>query len=414
MSPKNLLKRTLRTSLILLIELCILVALYLGTMTITCSYSNAAILQNIEDGLQIIAEEGDYPSYFYGEEGAKLDNFTDRIILQHADIVSDQPLISALFIRGYSRYWHGYLIFVKLLLNFMGLFQIRKLIMIFLGTLFAASLYFICRRFGAGAAFAYLAMWLEYYSACVAGSFQFFWCYAIMYMSVILLIVFYHPEKQSDTKFFNGSFSTFVILLFFAIGSFTNFVDFLTFPLVTLTLPLTFFLLTEIFYAKSSIPKILGRSILLSIIWSLGYGLTWISKWLLSAVLLPGNIFYDVKKQIMFRMNGNEQYPISRWGVITLNLSHPYFLKHTMPMVVLLLVAVAWNIRKKETRTKLLRLLPIVPILFYPYLWYEFMCNHSIIHNFFTYRAQMGTSFCLYFLIIVLLIPGAVKNNDNT
>ncbi|MCR5031835.1 MAG: hypothetical protein K6A92_03130 [Lachnospiraceae bacterium] len=343
-------------------------------------------------------EEGDYP-VIYGDEAIRIDNFTDKIIVSNTLINSEQPFISAIYMGGYFRYWHGYVMFLKPLLSLLGLNQIRKILMVLSFSMMVACLLLLHNKLKIPGAMAFAMMWMDYYSSKVSGTMQFFWPYFIMCSAIIILcLISDKGEKEKDLI---------IPMLFFGAGSFVNFVDLLTFPLVTLTVPLLVYLLIE----RDTIRKNLIRTGFLSVMWGAGYALTWVVKWVISALFIPGEVLANIKETISFRMQGDEAHQIDRLFVLQGNLQMPYFLHHMkilLPILAVLVIAYLIVVREKET---ILFLCTLIPVILYPYIWYEFFCSHSIIHAFFTYRAQMGTSFGLYY-IMVFLICKLVKRSE--
>ena len=51
--------------------------------------------------------------------------------------------------------------------------------------------------------------------------------------------------------------------------------------------------------------------------------------------------------------------------------------------------------RKLRDRGRILACLPMLMVAAYPYLWYLVLANHSQIHFWYTYRAQLVTMFGL-------------------
>ncbi len=380
------------------VEFIVLIALYVLGLTLSCISTSTRLTDRASQALEILEEEGDYP-VIYGDEAIRIDNFTDKIIVSNTLINSEQPFISAIYMGGYFRYWHGYVMFLKPLLSLLGLNQIRKILMVLSFSMMVACLLLLHNKLKIPGAMAFAMMWMDYYSSKVSGTMQFFWPYFIMCSAIIILcLISDKGEKEKDLI---------IPMLFFGAGSFVNFVDLLTFPLVTLTVPLLVYLLIE----RDTIRKNLIRTGFLSVMWGAGYALTWVVKWVISALFIPGEVLANIKETISFRMQGDEAHQIDRLFVLQGNLQMPYFLHHMkilLPILAVLVIAYLIVVREKET---ILFLCTLIPVILYPYIWYEFFCSHSIIHAFFTYRAQMGTSFGLYY-IMVFLICKLVKRSE--
>ena len=79
-------------------------------------------------------------------------------------------------------------------------------------------------------------------------------------------------------------------------------------------------------------------------------------------------------------------------------------------VIVIFLIAVVLVLWKRLKDQKTVRAyLPMLLVAFYPYIWYLVMSNHSQIHYWYTYRAQLVTLFGgLVFLCAIL----REKKND--
>ena len=369
----------------LILEFVLLILFYLVVLTVANSGIQKNAFENMQKAVEIIDEEGDYPKYF-DDEAARLDNYTDRIMVQKCMIADEKPFLSALSMNGYARYWHGYAAFLKPLFSILELVQIRKLLSFLLFLTAAVTMVALYKKGGAVAAVSFALMWAEYYSQIVAGSFQYFWCYFICCVSTTIVCLL--KEEKKGLLFY----------FFFAIGSFVNFIDLLTFPLITLTIPLL-----ATFFTKNK-EGVIKRGFLYTILWGTGYAMTWLAKWVLCRIFLGEGIIPDVSNAISYRMTGDEINPINRILVIRANLQHPYLL-HRIPLLfaVLFLSLILFLIFAKAEKMKKMRyMLGMLPVFFYPFIWYEILCNHSLVHHFFTYRALMGTSFGLYFILLSL------------
>ena len=72
-------------------------------------------------------------------------------------------------------------------------------------------------------------------------------------------------------------------------------------------------------------------------------------------------------------------------------------------MVLLLIVMILILVKKLKDKKTIAACLPIGLVALYPYIWYLVMSNHSQIHFWYTYRAQLVTLFgILMFLSCIL------------
>ena len=174
----------------------------------------------------------------------------------------------------YARYWHGYLVPLRILLCFFNITGIRILYTIILVILFGVLLYFIYKKLGSiiMVIFGVALICIEYLyiGFSLQGSSVFF----IMMISSIYLL--YNYKKIKDYNKF-----------FLIIGSITCFFDFLTVPLITLGVPFAILFLLKQKEERDFVLKEIILLILKIIIsWSVGYTITFVLKWIITDLVL--------------------------------------------------------------------------------------------------------------------------------
>lgn len=94
-----------------------LVILYVFGMTLTYMIPNKSINENVADSMEALNSEKEYPSVnLFDEKATRLDNFTDKIMIDKARGTKESSIKEGMFVNGYPRYWHGYQIFLRPLL----------------------------------------------------------------------------------------------------------------------------------------------------------------------------------------------------------------------------------------------------------------------------------------------------------
>ncbi|WP_251868160.1 hypothetical protein [Enterococcus malodoratus] len=89
-----------------------LVILYVFGMTLTYMIPNKSINENVADSMEALNSEKEYPPVnLFDEKATRLDNFTDKIMIDKARGTKESSLTEGMFVNGYPRYWHGYQIF---------------------------------------------------------------------------------------------------------------------------------------------------------------------------------------------------------------------------------------------------------------------------------------------------------------
>jgi hypothetical protein len=212
-------------------------------------------------------------------------------------------------------------------------------------------------------------------------SLQFFSVFAILLLFNLFLLAF---ADISKAKYLSAAFM--------AVGMITNFMDLLTAPLLTLGIPLILYI--ALLYKGGETRWLEGfkKIFFSSLAWVIGYGLAWASKWALASIILKKNIFKDAFTKILFRTNGNEEYPISRMEALKSNIEHLLEQNGTriiMIVSLVILAVLAIIFRAKLTDYKNATLL--IGIAIFPIVWYLVLANHSSIHYWFTFRA-LGVS----------------------
>ena len=191
-------------------------------------------------------------------------------------------------------------------------------------------------------------------------------------------------------------------MFFMIVGIVTNFVDFLTVPLITLGMPLLIVLMLE--YKNGKYGQLsTGKKILFiaaqTCAWGMGYAGCWISKWILAALILPGDITESVLGHASFWLS--DAGAGTRLWAFRRNI--PYYfagqgVKIALFALLLPIFIILKSIKSRKKSAKPPFSFLIVSV--FPYIWYLVLNGHSFYHAWFTYRAQAITLFgiCLFFL----------------
>lgn len=407
----------------------LLLSIVLGTALMCLVYALPVNLmkENAARSSALFDYEGVYPQLMTGYKSSQLDNCTDAIMIGNAidpgegesivrraminqrieyrgvnpvqslndyanDVASKEDSI---FYPGYARYWHGYLVILKPLLLVFDYADIRCLNMIlqvclmgWLGMLMVSGGY---KRLAVSLGITILFL----NPAAIMLSLQYSSVFYLMLAASIILMKYKAYFTLSDNHY---------VYLFFVTGVLTGFLDFLTYPAVTLGIPLLIFLaLREGDMLKAKVRGIIRAAVF----WGTGYGFMWAGKWLVSSILLKSNMFSDAIRTILFRASMETEGESITWlQVVWRNLrvlvKWPYLLLTAAVFVVILI-----NIRRsgRSCKRKLLRerALPYLLIALIPFVWYFFMGNHSYEHYWFTFR-ELGIT-CFAFFAYILSIP---------
>lgn len=218
---------------------------------------------------------------------------------------------------------------------------------------------------------------------------------AMVSMLAMLLILWCYPFLRREN----------LPLFFMLIGMIINFLDLLTTPIATLCMPLLLCLYLE----KNEGPKGLEAVKMTfgcSVAWTMGYGLCWLAKWVLSSIILKKSIFDEVGGKVQ-SWAITADHSEGRLGSVMRNFKD-YFASQgvrTMifPLLFLALLVVCFLLFRCTEKNRWACSGVMLAVSLYPYMWYFVLMEHSWLHHWFTYRAQAATQFGVYLAIIGLL-----------
>ncbi|PPK97364.1 hypothetical protein CLV92_104185 [Kineococcus xinjiangensis] len=129
------------------------------------------------------------------------------------------------------------------------------------------------------------------------------------------------------------------------------------------------------------------------IAWPAAFALTWISRWVVAALVHGPEVFSRVAEVGRFRVNGDNGAMVSQALGAGLRANWQHWLDTTAtarPLLVVAavvaLAAVAVAVARRGPAALATAAVLAAPALVVP-VWYEVMSNHSQIHAFFTYRS---------------------------
>lgn len=399
----NILKKCKRLSILYVG----LIVLFLLIMSISYAIPTKSIIDHTKESLTILETEGPYPKVMSNSISNQLDNFTDAWMLSIAmDGDSRHPVKSALensFRKNdnaenkvdnlsktidddnaekgsYSRYWHGYLMFLKPLLTKLNYEEIRYINSFILIGVFILVCYLIKRELGTRYSLAFMISMIMIRVLIAPMSLQFSNMFYVMFLSTVAILIYHKKIKVDELG----------IYIFFIIGSITSFFDLLTAPLLSLGIPLIVYLMLE--ERENKLIKNFIITIKLSIFWAIGYAATWASKWIIASAVLRKNIVKESLSQILVRTSSTaENSVLNKYEIIQMNND---LIFNDITIKIFLVILLLWLIILLISRkNKILNMLPILIIGIYPYIWYSVLKNHSYMHCWFTYRSLGITVF---------------------
>ncbi len=288
-------------------------------------------------------------------------------------------------LKEYVRYWHGSATIMRILhmfLNIRGIYLLHGILLILL-TLITVGL-LISRKMLAEAIALIIGMagvniWF------VPLSLEYYWTFLCMLVASMVVLRF--AEKGKKEWF---------LFIFFMTGIVTAYLDFLSTETVTLTVPL----LLAYRYERKEEKKSGGfrQYAGYSMIWGVGYVGMWVSKWILAACITGENMLPYVRGHVSERMGRNISglSTFSRlFGTIGKNLACLFPWGYGAPgavcgiaiLIIALYIGFVYRSGKKAGGDILI----YAAIAAIPYVRYFVLFNHSFLHYFFTYRAQIVT-----------------------
>ena len=278
----------------------------------------------------------------------------------------------------YARYWHGYLIFLRPLLVIMDYQGIRTLMQVITIILMIVMLGLIAKKINWQIAVMFLIGFLSIDIFIAARAFNAICVFIIAIVSTIFILL----KKDSEKN---------IAINFFVIGSVTSFIDLLTTPLVTLGIPIIVYLLLIQKNGKN-LKECLIELVKICLMWGIGYGLTWATKWILVQLMYNRPIIQNALTQAQVRTVTNKTTFLNMMINIGNFLSYEVIFANIMIMISYAIIMLVKN-RNKELNIKnnIVQSIPYLIVAMMPLAWYAVLKQHSMIHRFFTYRALVIT-----------------------
>jgi hypothetical protein len=364
--------------------------------------------ENLSKSIDILTVEQEYHRVIPGYNSTQLDNYTDSWMIGNAVYDNDLPIwkraltcTSADYGDGplnglvhyleepdgykeveYTRYWHGYLIILKPLLLFFSYADLRVLNMI-LDILLMFLIFNTLKDMGfKREAWGYIVAVLFIMPVVIPLSIQFS---VMFYLTNIALWILLKKYDQLVNK--NG-----MILYFQMIGMATSYFDFLTYPTVSLGVPMVCLLILD---SNSALWLKIKKIVYLSISWGFGYSAMWAGKWVLSTLILRDNVIANALSQVLLRsshlQNGEKITTIDTW---IRNLEFYFEKPYLILIVICFIVAIVGVFRnRKSIISVIVDVFPFLLIAAMPFAWYAFAGQHSYEHHWFTFRGLLTSVF---------------------
>lgn len=384
--------------LILLVFACGVLITAANYLPIKESHKSASLEQIGREGLfpEVPSMDGEYGS-FHSMNPTTLDLATDSLMLkmalyegEDAGIIQAFRCYSTQYEEEYSRYWHGYVVVLRLLLLFFDYHEIRILNGICQSLLVAAAAFYMWRQKGVKYALALASSYVLLMPMALANCLQYSW---VFYVSFGFLFIYLRHRDywESENRY---------IYYFILVGGVTIFLDLLTYPLLAWGLLITWCIILQ--EKEETMAFFLKRVVFSGISWIIGYGCVWIGKWALGSIILRENLFKKAfSEAVLWTVNeGDTAITLyDRFRTLYTNWS---MYNYNIYLIVLAVWLLYWVVGgflsgyKKSSKAPALLLVSLSSIV-----WYVFMAGHTTMHHIFTYRI-FGVSIAAFIGMILL------------
>lgn len=317
----------------------------------------------------------------------------------HEGQYSDEPV-------AYTRYWHGYLLWLKPLLAIgLNIRQINYIWLVVEIALVLAICAQLARKNHQHLIPALLAFLLAIYAYALPFGLEYWSITFVMLVSTLCVVSICGKDNEGHAV----SITT-IVVLFLLTGMLTSYSDFLTFPTASYGLPMATLLATIGNTGREQQLKTAIQIALFGLVaWGAGYVGMWAAKWVIASIVLDNNAIADALGTISERSSSVVREERIELSEMARDLTAPYTAKKSFIPVFLTVIfyAVRLFIIKEQPKARdlLIYMAPFIVVFVVPFAWYAATMNHSYIHVFMTYRT-MGTA------IAALLFAMAVKSRQ--
>ena len=339
---KEKIKRVSKDILRYILIFIILIGIYVAILTLTNLIPSSMLEENVHSSSETLAQEGEKVTFNLKYKEENIFTFTDALMINTAySVDSAHPIDSFMLARKnyipgqtkevypdgqynlgankkyinknngdlyqtkelyglmhgdniedsyeYARYWHGYLAVLRPLLLLFDYSGIRIVLFLATAICVVSLVALICKKINILSGIIYGIGLLSISIFIVSKSINEILIFLVAFIASIILLLRYSKMKHTG-------------IFFFIVGSVSSFIDLLTAPLVTLGITaITYFLLMQKEEEKASIKKYILEILKIGIVWVLGYGITWASKWVIVELVYGRPIISQAITQAFFR-----------------------------------------------------------------------------------------------------------------
>ena len=386
--------------------LVIFISGIIGLILLTLAFimPTKRIYDNVSKSASVVFKETDYYSITPTISGSTLDNYTDSIYLNEALVSAKDSSLWKSMMSGYlfssnelspsrnlanifnnpsdyklesnlSRFFNGYILFVKLLLFLTDISGIRQfnIFMVFLTLLLFCLL--LNKRGFSNYIFPIIIslMFINLLAISLCMTFVGFY-YCMIIPCIIMLII----KKETLIKY--------AWIFFEIIGICTFYFNMNYFQLLTFVLPFMIYMLIIGFPKNCKDAALIF--IKLFVMWFIGYAGIMVFKWLLYALTLKPDMFKEMINSVLFRTSVNRG---SRLFAISKNIKIGFgnIWWNAIEETFILFQVIKHLKNKTKIKIRKVDLFLLFVMMCMPICRYFILANHVIIHSWVTYRLIM-------------------------
>lgn len=354
---------------------------------------NIATYQKGENIKEIIKDSMDNPWNSYAHIEGKIDpyNFIKKAYTYNVPMDGAKR-------DTYSRYWHGYNIWLKPMLTFFTMGDIRIFMMMFQFILLIFVMLELYKKGGLKLLTPFFIAILIFNPISCALCLTYSTLYNITLISMLINLKY---ELWNSERYW---------LLFLWIGIITSFFDFLTYPLTALGCNLIIFVLLSNYQLFPKMKKV----ILSSALWTIGYAGMWMEKWLIGSLVTGNNLFIQAIRSGKFRAGGNiEGGHITPVDVILKNFTAiDNHVIYTIFVICVVLLLVCYLSGKYKIKLRKDMIFPLLFVGIYPFVWFFVMKNHSYGHFWMVHKILMLTIIAMAYAIVYSITEKTKKEYE--
>lgn len=406
---------------------CIVASVVIGCLLMILAYMlpTDTIRENVAKSSQMIKQEGQYYQWVTGYKNAQLDNYTDASLYLNAMYKGSGSVLDdamnnprrlydednneesvVLYASGaeesenahdvsYGRYWHGTLIFLKTMLQFFDLSDVRFInFMIQMGLLFLTIAGFAKRNLMKPLIGFFVAVMMLNPVTMAMG-----YCFSIEYILMLIgtsLILYKHEFFMQKQNYY---------YLFLWLGILTVYFNELSFPMIVFGIPMAVYMLIS----KEDTWFLVKKEILFGASWGIGYGATWMGKWICAWILTGYNYFAEALGEARRYTSEGASFEVADpsfierlWRNVTVYVKWPFVLM----ILIVLVVVVCWIVKEKKigVKSRLYRMLPYLLLVIFPLGVFLALGNgYSHVHYWFTHRLLAISGFAGVCMLLQLI-----------